>query len=252
MSEASKGWVCPVCGRGIAPAEKFCSHGHGNSFDPYAMPKIVGIDITVTTNIDRPPLKLRPQSKYQDSAELEWFVRLTQKLNVQRYLEIGSRWGDSLYAVMMNRGLGRATRIPLAMAIDIPESDEKRDSVIKTMMEIEQTVCDTFYLPSDSNSRMALDSASVKSPFDLILIDADHTYEGVRRDWDNYHKFAPVIVFHDIAAPDTWVSDGKLNGVQKFWRELTCKDTPMCSHGFKKIEEFITPRSNMGYGVIHR
>jgi predicted O-methyltransferase YrrM len=225
----------------------FNTDGHliGESLKLYRLEEIAGGN----EQVNPPPLKLRPQSKYQDSAELEWFVRLTQKLNVQRYLEIGSRWGDSLYAVMMNR-TGQSPVKAFAGVIDISESPEKHKRLVETLDEIEKTGVTVAHFSGSSRNPAALVFAQEQAPYDLIFIDGDHTYEGAMADWYTYHQHAPVIVFHDIAAPDTWVSDGKLNGVQKFWRELTAKDT--CSHGFKKVEEFVTPGSNMGYGVIYR
>ena len=33
----TKGWECPVCGRGVAPTEKNCEHG-GAAVMPYSWP----------------------------------------------------------------------------------------------------------------------------------------------------------------------------------------------------------------------
>ena len=195
-------------------------------------------------------LNLRPPSRYQDPAELEWFVRLTQEINVQRYLEIGSRWGDSLYAVMMNRGptvLNRYSPSPAAIVIDIPESPEKSDSILATLEKISAgNSCFTAHYFGSSRNSDALLMAKSLAPFDLVFIDGDHTYDGVKADWHDYRRLAPIIAFHDVGAPDDWMSDGKPNGVGRFWRELKA------SNQFTRTEEFITPGANMGYGVVWR
>lgn len=79
---------------------------------------------------------------------------------------------------------------------------------------------------------------------DLLFIDGDHTFEGVKRDWVMYSPLVSeegLIIFHDIvehtADPGCQVAP--------FWNEL------------KKIhntEEFICPKGGAwgGIGVVHR
>ena len=50
--------------------------------------------------------KLRPWPGDQDIDELTQFLDLIVERKVKRYLEIGSRNGDSFYAVMMAMGPG--------------------------------------------------------------------------------------------------------------------------------------------------
>ena len=33
-----EGWKCPVCGRGVAPSEKYCDHGGGIAAIPLPQP----------------------------------------------------------------------------------------------------------------------------------------------------------------------------------------------------------------------
>lgn len=56
-------------------------------------------------------------------------------------------------------------------------------------------------------------------PVDFAFIDGDHTYDGVRRDWNDYAtlvRAGGLVAFHDIlpqpASPDTQV--------HRLWREL--------------------------------
>ena len=67
-----------------------------------------------------------------------------------------------------------------------------------------------------------LDAVKKKLPadgLDLLFIDGDHTYDGVRRDYEMYSplvKPGGVIVFHDICT-----HAAELNcHVDQFWNEL--------------------------------
>lgn len=78
---------------------------------------------------------------------------------------------------------------------------------------------------------------------DFLFIDGDHSYNGVKADFDNYHHFVRpggIIAFHDIV-------DNRLDssfGTQKFWQEI--KDN-------YEHQEFIRPNADQtgcGIGLI--
>lgn len=71
------------------------------------------------------------------------------------------------------------------------------------------------------------DSPSVpwELPLDILYLDADHTYEGVKADYDNYDKWVKpkgIIIFDDYTQPGN-----STNGVKKFvdslYREIIYK-----------------------------
>ena len=84
---------------------------------------------------------------------------------------------------------------------------------------------------------------------DVLVIDGDHTYEGVRQDYEMYSPLVDksgVIIFHDIAEdcpPDT---DGVPIGVGKFWKDL--QEAPEQIN--VEYTEIYRPGSKMGYGII--
>ena len=71
-------------------------------------------------------------------------------------------------------------------------------------------------ISGDSTANRTLKLTESLGPFDLIFIDANHTYDYVKQDFENYVKYLDkggVIAFHDIDCPD-WP------GINKFWNEL--------------------------------
>jgi len=72
--------------------------------------------------------------------------------------------------------------------------------------------------------------------FDFTFIDGDHTYQGVKRDYEMYHELCDVMAFHDIVRhPQLAV------GVQQFWSEL----------GGTKVDIIANPNQGWaGIGVL--
>src|ERR1700721_2160338 len=76
-------------------------------------------------------MRLRDTNKHQDLDELKAFVNLAVELDVRRYLEIGSRNGDSFFAVMANLRPGA-----FGMSIDLPENAETMGRMAATTIEL--------------------------------------------------------------------------------------------------------------------
>ncbi len=58
-----------------------------------------------------------------------------------------------------------------------------------------------------------------KNKLDYLYLDGDHTYEGVKKDFEIYNilvKNQGLIAFHDIVIPDEFPDAG----VDKFWNEI--------------------------------
>jgi predicted O-methyltransferase YrrM len=69
----------------------------------------------------------------------------------------------------------------------------------------------------DSQTEVFRRLVEAEGPFDLVLIDGDHTEEGCRRDFEMLKDHAKILVFHDI------VSD-PVPGVGKVWEEVKAQE----------------------------
>ena len=97
-------------------------------------------------------------------------------------------------------------------------------------------------LRGDSHSNVTFEkSVSVLSgrPVDFLFIDGDHTYEGVRRDFELYSPLVGkrgIIAFHDIAK----LAPNENYGVYRLWEEL--------KHSYK-WQEIIADPNQLGFGI---
>ncbi len=188
------------------------------------------------------PWPLRPRAA-QDPHEIREFIDLLVSENIRSYLEVGVYRGGTFDRVM--RSLPRGSR---GVAADLPggrwgkAATEK--SLTRTCERLRRDGYDVTLILGDSHDLATVERARSLSPFDAILIDADHLYEGVKRDWTNYGPMGRIVAFHDIAG------EGHVNGanleveVPRLWRELQAASNA--------TREIIAPRSKKGIGVIWR
>jgi hypothetical protein len=182
----------------------------------------------------------------QDEDELHAFVAFLIERGVKRYLEIGAREGDTFHDVMS--GLGCFSHIPdlYGVAIDLPGGLWGKLSTVHALKRAVDNLTEREFhvehLLGNSTHPGMIAAVHALGPFDAILIDGDHTYEGVKADWENYRDLAPIIAFHDI------VGEGQIEkvtrrGVEvpKLWAEIKASGA--------NVVEFISPGSAMGIGV---
>ena len=177
----------------------------------------------------------------QDAGELGAFVALLLERGVHSYLEIGARHGDTFHHVMTS--LPKGSR---GVAVDLPGglwgTDKSRNHLTKVVADLRSRGYDAQLMFGDSQTAGTEKMIFNRGPYDAALIDGDHSYAGVSRDWALYRKVAPIVAFHDIVGHDQVEKvHGKPVEVPRLWAEIKAS-------GMRTLE-FVSPRSKMGIGV---
>lgn len=116
-----------------------------------------------------------------------------------------------------------------------------------TMIDIADTLIDFDYYETILPLAKAIPSVSTAfagQSFDLVFIDADHSYRGVRQDYQSIGRHAKICAFHDIKATRFETEEG---GITQFWDEL--KERVRDTHLVYEIAH--SRKANwMGIGVV--
>jgi predicted O-methyltransferase YrrM len=161
----------------------------------------------------------RPFFAMQDDRELAAFCELVKHNDVRTYLEIGTRFGGTFWQV--GQALPANARM---VSVDLPNASmfwqESKESLQKCAKALVEQGREVWLVWGDSASRSVIDEVKRLGPFDLILIDANHTEKYVEADWANYAPLARMVAFHDIAwrRPASWT--GYHIDVPQFWEKI--------------------------------
>lgn len=155
------------------------------------------------------------------------YLKYLHNKEINSYLEIGCRWGGTF--ILTSEFL----------KLNSPNIDLYCCDIID-MSEIlgEYSKLQNFKFLKMSS--FTLNRDVLDQDIDLILIDGDHTYEGVKKDFEVSLQFKPkYIVFHDIVS-------SVCPGVVNFWKEIK-NNYPH----FEFIDQYDSVKGDfLGIGVI--
>jgi predicted O-methyltransferase YrrM len=180
---------------------------------------------------------LRP---WQNKDEIVRLVRLVKEKGPETVLEIGTACGGSLL-LFCHAASARAKII----SVDIPYGMFGGGYPAWRIPLYRSFACpgqDITLIRDDSHEQKTLDkikSALAGRPVDFLFIDGDHTYEGVKKDFEMYSPLVRkngIIALHDIVLqpPETG------GGVNRFWEEIKARYRSM---------EIMTEKERALYGI---
>lgn len=178
----------------------------------------------------------------QVASEFEGFLSLIKDEGVKSYLEIGTARGDTFHEIVSQMPKGSK-----AVAVDYPENgwglSGSQYQLRDASKDLKYKGYSVGVVFGNSRYQGVIDNVERRGPYDLILIDGDHTYEGVKADWENYGHMGKIVAFHDIANHGRPNKRGEVIEVARFWNEF--------KGDFRHVE-FLEEGSEMGMGVLWR
>jgi predicted O-methyltransferase YrrM len=176
----------------------------------------------------------------QIEEEIEGLIDVVRKIKPTTVVEIGTHKGGNsmLFAFSLPTArhlVGIDLCVQNAGKIRFFASPERRYSVIHGNSQIPET-------------RRRLERILAGAPIDFLFIDGDHSYEGVRRDYELYSPLVRdggIIAFHDIVA-DHRTRFGKetgcyAGGVHRLWAEVKVASP--------RWREFVRDPDQDGFGI---
>lgn len=185
-------------------------------------------------------ISIRP---FQVKEEIIKFTTLISEMKPKVVLEIGTAGGGTLY--LLSKCASSDSTI---ISIDLPEGvygggyPMWKIPLYKSFARFRQRM---YLIRADSHNSGTLEtckSVLANKKVDFLFIDGDHSYDGVKKDFEMYSPFVKeggIIAFHDIVIG----SFESVGGVPKFWREI-CND-----YSYREIVKNWN-QGNCGIGVI--
>jgi cephalosporin hydroxylase len=162
----------------------------------------------------------RPVLMGQVRSEILQLGKLLKELAPRRSLEIGTNYGGTLF-LLCTVSAPRAKVI----SVDLPNGPfgggypKRKAPIFRRFARFGQEL---HLLRANSHSpetKKEVERILQSEPLDFLFLDADHTYEGVRRDFEMYGPLVRrggMIAFHDIV---THKRDTRCE-VERFWNEI--------------------------------
>src|SRR3954447_4279754 len=157
------------------------------------------------------------------------------KRGVASYLEIGVEHGGT-FAITVEV-MRRLQPVHTAIAVDLGPVPRLIARYRRRRPEVE-------FVAVNSASEAFRRLVRERGPFDLVLIDGDHSEEGCRRDFEAVREHAKMLAFHDINEPHYL-------GVRAVWDSLPETDYEKLEFTaqYPELMETVGPRFGIGLAI---
>lgn len=179
---------------------------------------------------------------YQDPSQLAAAMERLARLSVRSYLELGvnTAWTTALIAPVLLRAGGGRRFEGLAVDIDLFRIDASTRRLLRELsvrvvtrarmrgvlgLDAGPSAAKRLpakRLPTNRTKRFPVERDAAQSgrpaPIDFCFIDADHSYAGVRADYEELAPHCAHVMFHDVLDFSSWLT--KDHGVPGFWAHL--------------------------------
>jgi len=151
----------------------------------------------------------------QIQAELWILIEAIQGISAKRILEIGTANGGTLK--FFEHAAGPGGKIV---------SVDSAKTLASLPVDFSDPLCDIQVITGNSQISETVEKvkqALGDEPVDFLFIDADHSYEGVKADFENYHGLVRpggIIGFHDVNHPP----------VRQLWDEINISHQSKIHH----------------------
>lgn len=180
----------------------------------------------MTATATKPPVET-----FQTPFELDQLLQIAYHHQPKRILEVGAWQGGTLWHWLL-------------LADHVTVIDDRATAAFAWRGWAANAGASIDLLHGRSQDPDIVTRAAEYAPYDLLFIDADHTYEAVAADWANYSQLvAPggIVAFHDILPRPGY-------GVFQVWTDI--KSRP----GTRTVEITVSPNADPsernGIGVV--
>lgn len=134
------------------------------------------------------------------------YLAFLSTLSITSYIELGCRWGGAF--VLTNEYLKRFHPMDRSVAVD---------SIDTPVLEYCLSNPETLFIQTDVRND-TFKTYMKSNHFDLIFINGDYLYEGVKANYETCKDRGNIFVFHNI-------TNDACMGVVHFWNELKAKES---------------------------